>query len=83
MKKRISIFVIIILIILIVFGLAQINKGKIELTQLSSHSKDRMMGYIVNIGLSTSLLNFIFDFKTTSFSLFITVRYLSSLSKIP
>ena len=47
MKKRISIFVIIILIILIVFGLAQINKGKIELTQLSSHSKDRMMGYIV------------------------------------
>ncbi len=47
MKKGISIFVIIILIILIVFGLAQINKGKIELTQLSSHSKDRMMGYIV------------------------------------
>ena len=47
MKKGISIFVIIILIILIVFGLAQMNKGKIELTQLSSHSKDRMMGYIV------------------------------------
>ena len=47
MKKRISIFVIIILIILMIFGLVQISKGKIELTQLSSHSKDRMMGYIV------------------------------------
>ena len=47
MKKRLPIFLIIILIIFILFGVAQISKGKIELTQLSSHSKDRMMGYIV------------------------------------
>lgn len=50
MKKKIkivSIFLVIIAIILIALVIAQINKGEIELTQLSSHSKDRMMGYIV------------------------------------